>query len=370
MKYLKAFKYRIYPNKQQEEYFSKTFGCVRFIYNRMLNDKIEYYNEFKETLNNTPAQYKDEFPWLKEVDSLALANAQMNLQTAFKNFFKNKGKVGFPKFKSKKNYKDSYTTNCQKGNIYISEDNKYICLPKIKLVRIKLHRQLPQDNIIKSVTISKTKSGKYYISILCEYELNIQEKQLNIENSIGLDYSSHDFYINNNGNKPEYPRYYRLMQEKLAKQQRKLSKMKLYSNNYEKQRVKVAKISEKIANQRLDFQHKLSTQLVNDYDYIFVEDINLQGLSQCLKLGKSTMDNSFGQFRQLLQYKMFERGKIFYKIGRFEPTSQTCSECGCKHSITKDLSIRKWICPDCGAELDRDINAAKNIRKSGMLAFS
>ena len=145
--------------------------------------------------------------------------------------------------------------------------------------------------------------------------------------------------------------------------------MKLHSNNYEKQRVKVAKISEKIANQRLDFQHKLSTQLANNYDYIFVEDINLQGLAQCLRLGKSTMDNSFGQFRQLLQYKLFERGKIFYKIGRFEPTSQTCSECGCKHSLIKDLSIRKWVCPDCGVELDRDINAAKNIKTAGITAF-
>lgn len=369
MKYLKAFKYRLYPNKHQEEYFSKTFGCVRFIYNKMLNDKIGYYNEFKQVLKNTPAQYKDEFPFLKEVDSLALANAQMNLQSAYNNFFKNP-KSGFPKFKSKKRDKDSYTTNNQGGNIYISEDNKYICLPKIKLVRIKLHRQLPQNSIIKSVTISKTKSGKYYISILCEYELDVQEKQLDIEKSLGLDYSSHDFYIDNNGSKANYPRYYRQWQNKLAKQQRKLSKMKLHSNNYEKQRIKIAKISEKIANQRLDFQHKLSTQLANTYDYIFVEDINLQGLSQCLRLGKSTMDNSFGQFRQLLQYKMLERGKIFHKIGRFEPTSQTCNECGCKHSITKDLSIRKWVCPDCGAELDRDINAAKNIRKSDMLAFS
>lgn len=369
MGYFKAFKYRIYPNKQQEEYFSKTFGCVRFIYNKMLNDKIEYYNEYKQPLKNTPAQYKDEFPFLKEVDSLALANAQMNLQSDYNNFFKNP-KSGFPKFKSKKRDKDSYTTNNQGRNIHISIDNKYICLPKIRLVRIKLHRQLPQNSIIKSVTISKTKAGKYYISILCEYELNIQEKQLNIENSIGLDYSSHDFYVDNAGNKANYPKYYRLMQEKLAKEQRKLSKMKLHSNNYEKQRVKVAKISEKIANQRLYFQHKLSTDLANKHDYIFVEDINLQAMSQCLRLGKSTMDNSFGQFRQLLQYKMFERGKIFHKIGRFEPTSQTCSECGCKHSITKDLSVRKWICPDCGAELDRDINAAKNIRKSGMLAFS
>lgn len=368
MKHLKAFKYRLYPNQLQQEYFSRVFGCVRFIYNRMLSDKIEYYNETKQMLNNTPAQYKDEFPWLREIDSLALANAQMNLQTAYRNFFRDP-KIGFPKFKSKKKCKDSYTTNCQKGNIYIAEDNKYICLPKIKLVRIKVHRQLPQNSIIKSITISKTKSGKYYISILCEYDLDIQEKQLNIENSLGLDYSSHDFYVDNNGNKPEYPKYYRQWQNKLAKQQRKLSKMKLHSNNYEKQRVKVAKISEKIANQRNDFLHKLSTQLVNRYDYIFIEDINLQGLSQCLKLGKSTMDNGFGEFRTFLEYKMLEKGKIFHKINKWTATSQICHECGCKSSITKDLSVREWVCPECGAHLDRDHNAAINIRTTGILVF-
>lgn len=368
MKYLKAFKYRLYPNQLQEEYFLKTFGCVRFIYNKMLNDKIEHYKETKQMLNNTPAKYKDEFSWLREVDSLALANAQINLQTAYRNFFRDP-KIGFPKFKSKKNCKDSYTTNCQKGNIYISEDNKYICLPKIKLVKIKLHRQLPQNSIIKSVTISKTKSGKYYVAILCEYKFDIQEKQLNIENSLGLDYSSHGFYIDSNGLSANYPRYYRVLEDKLAREQRKLSKMKWHSNNYEKQRIIVARISEKIANQRLDFLHKISTQLANRHDYIFVEDINLQGMSQCLRLGKSTMDNGFGQFRTFLEYKMFERNKIFHKISKWVATSQTCHECGCKNSTTKDLSIREWVCPECGAHLDRDHNAAINIKITGMLPF-
>ena len=370
MKYLKAFKYRLYPTKMQEEYFSKTFGCVRFIYNRMLNDKIEYYNETKQMLSNTPAQYKDEFPFLREVDSLALANSQMNLQTAFKNFFKSKGKVKFPKFKSKKRDKDSYTTNNQGGNIYITDDSKYICLPKIKLVRIKLHRQLPKNSIIKSVTISKTRTNKYFISILCEYDLDVKENQLNIENSIGLDYSSSDFYVDSNGNRANYPKYFRQLQDKLTQEQRKLSKMKLHSNNYEKQRVKVAKVHEKIKNLRSDFLHKLSNQLVNSYDYIFVEDINLQAMSQCLRLGKSTLDNSFGQFRSLLQYKMLERGKILHKIGRFTPTTIVCSACGSYHKyIVNSLSIREWICPDCNTKHDRDINAAKNIRLSGISTF-
>lgn len=363
MKYLKAFKFRLYPNREQIEYFSKTFGCVRFIYNKMLNDKIEHYKDTKLLLRNTPAMYKDEFPWLRGVDSLALANAQINLQTAYNNFFRNP-KNGFPKFKSKKFDRDSYTTNNQRGNIYI--DDKYIKLPKIGFVRIKQHRHLPENSIIKSVTVTKEKSNKYYISILAEYEINIQENQLNIENSIGLDYSSHDFYVDSKGNRAGYPKYYRLYQDKLAKEQRKLSKMKLHSNNYEKQKIRVAKIQEKIHNCRLDFLHKLSTELANTYDYIFIEDINLQGLTQCLKLGKSTNDNSFGKFRELLKYKMYERGKILHKINKWEPTSQVCNVCGCKNTEVKNLSIREWICPDCGTRHDRDINAAKNILRAGL----
>ena len=177
---LKAYKYRLYPNKEQQEYFAKCFGCVRFIYNRMLSDKIEYYKETKQKLNNTPAQYKKEFPWLKEVDSLALANAQMNLQAAYNNFFK-RPEVGFPKFKSKKNHNYSYTTNNQGGNIRISD--KYIKLPKIGLVRIKKHRDF--DGTIKSVKISQEPSGKYYASVLVDCKE--QEKLPKSENKIGID---------------------------------------------------------------------------------------------------------------------------------------------------------------------------------------
>lgn len=367
VKHLKAFRFRLYPDENQKEYFSKVFGCVRFIYNKMLNDKIEFYENTGTALKNAPAMYKEEFPWLKEVDSLALANAWMNLQKAFNNFFRSP-KTGFPKFKSKKHSKDSYTTNNQGGNIYIN--GGHIKLPKIGLIKIKQHRQLPNASIIKSVTIAKEKSGKYYVSILAEYELNIQENQLDIENSIGLDYSSHDFYVDNFGHKADYPRFYRKYQNILAREQRKLSKMIRGSNNYKKQRIKVATIQEKIHNCRLDFLHKLSTNLANTYDYIFVEDINLQGLAQCLKLGKSTNDNSFGEFRTLLNYKMYERGKVFYKINKWEPTSQTCCLCGYKNSEVKDLSIRSWRCPNCNTQLDRDINAAMNIRRTGIAAFS
>ena len=318
-------------------------------------------------LNNTPAMYKEEFPWLREVDSLALANAQINLQKAFNNFFRSP-KTSFPKFKSKKHSKDSYTTNNQGGSIYIN--GGHIKLPKIDLIKIKQHRLLPDKSIIKSVTITKEKSNKYFVSILTEYEIDIQENQLDIENSIGLDYSSHDFYVDNFGNRANYPKFYRIYQDKLAIEQRKLSKMKLHSNKYEKQKIRVAKIQEKIHNCRLDFIHKLSTELSNSYDYIFIEDINLQGISQCLKLGKSTSDNSFGRFRELLKYKMYERGKVLYKISKWEPTSQVCNVCGCKNTEVKNLAIRDWICPDCGAKLDRDVNAAINIRKSGILDFS
>jgi putative transposase len=185
------------------------------------------------------------------------------------------------------------------------------------MVRIKLHRQLPARYVIKHVTISKTSTNKYYVSILVQYELNVKENQLNIENSLGLDYSSHDFYVDSNGVRAEYPRYFRLYQNTLAKEQRKLSSMKLGSNNYKKQKLKVAKVYEKIANLRNDFLHKLSTQLANNHDYIFVEDIDLRAMSQCLKLGKSTLDNSFGKFRTLLEYKIFERGKIFHKIDKW-----------------------------------------------------
>ena len=224
----KAYKFRLYPTKEQEIMFVKTFGCVRFIYNKMLADKIEFYKETKQKLNNTPAQYKKKYEWLKEVDSLALANAQMNLQTAYNNFFRSP-KVGFPKFKSKKRNKNSYTTNNQNGTVSIVENN--LKLPKIGFVKMKQHRRIPDNQKIKSATITKTPSGKYYVSILVEYEQYIPDVQLDKNKALGLDYASHSFYVDSQGREADYPKFYRNTENILAKEQRKLSRMKYGSNN-------------------------------------------------------------------------------------------------------------------------------------------
>lgn len=365
MKINRGYRFRIYPTKEQESFINQNIGACRFIYNKMLADKKEYYEKEKKNLQVTPVLYKSEFEWLKQMDSYALCNEQMNLQTAYNNFFRDP-KIGFPKFKSKKKDKASYTTS-NVNNVIKLIDNKHIKLPKIKSLRIKLHRQLPENSRIKSATVERKPSGKYYISILAEYENQVPNVKLDINKSIGLDYSSHDFYADSDGDKANYPRYFRLYQNKLAKEQRKLSKMVRGSNNYQKQKIKVAKIQEKIHNCRLDFLYKLSTELANTYDYIFVEDINLQGIAQCLKLGKSTNDNSFGKFRELLKYKLEDRGRKLIKIERFEPTSIVCSNCGAYHKdIVNSISVREWTCPDCGTHHDRDINAAKNILKAGL----
>lgn len=358
----RAYKFRLYPNKEQEELINKTIGCTRFIYNQMLADKINHYNETKQKLNNTPAQYKSQYEWLKEVDSLALANAQMNLQAAYNNFFRDK-KIGFPKFKSKKKSKPSYTTNNQNGTISII-DSKYIKLPKLKEVRCKIHRQIPDTHIIKSATISKTGSGKYFISILTEYEKEDVIVSLDKNKALGLDYSSPSFYVDSQGIEADYPKFYRNAQKILAKEQRKLSHMKYGSNNYLKQKIKVAKLHEHLANQRLDWIHKLTKELSEKWDYICVEDINMQNMAQSLKLGKSTNDNGFGMFRTILQYKMNDLGKQLIKIDKWFPSSKTCRHCGYINSELT-LSDRTWVC-ECGEMIDRDINAAINIRNAGL----
>ncbi len=365
MKINRSYKFRIYPTESQGNFINKNIGACRFIYNKMLADKIEYYRKEKRILTVTPANYKKEFEWLKQMDAYALCNEQMNLQTAYNNFFKNP-EIGFPKFKSKKQDKSSYTTSNVNGVIRIINSN-YINLPKIKNLRIKLHRQLPENCKIKSATIERKSSGKYYISILIEYENQVPIIKLDKNKSIGLDYSSSSFYVDSDGNKANYPKYFRVYQNKLAKEQRKLSRMVFDSKNYQKQKLKIAKINEKIHDCRLDFLHKLAVNISNIYDYVFVEDINMQSLAQCLNLGKSTNDNAFGSFRIILRYKLNDRGKKLIKIWKFEPTSIVCSECGAYHKdVVNSLSIRNWICPDCGCHHDRDINAAKNILKLGL----
>ena len=357
----KAYKFRIYPNTEQRIMIAKTFGCVRFIYNRMLSDKIKHYEETKQKLKNTPAQYKIEFPWLKEVDSLALANAQMNLQTAYNNFFRN-SKTGFPKFKSKKSNRRSYTTNCVNDNICIEVD--YIKLPKVGLVKMKQHRRIPSDYRLKSVTVSQIPSGKYYASILFEYENQVQEQTP--QTFIGLDFSMHELYKDSNGNESQYPGYYRQAEKRLKREQRKLSLMQKGSKNRDKQRVKVAKMHEKIANQRKDFLHKQSRQITNAYDCVCVENLDMKAMSQSLNFGKSVSDNGWGMFVMFLKYKLEEAGKRLVKVDKFFASSQICNVCGYKNSETKNLSIRAWDCPECGTHHDRDVNAAINIRNEGM----
>ena len=365
----KAYKYRIYPNGEQEILINRTFGCVRFVYNHMLANRKSIYEQYKDDKEELrkqkyrlPADFKNDYEWLREVDSLALANAQLNLQRAYQNFFRDKA-IGFPKFKSKHHDRKSYTTNNQNGTIRLINENQ-LRLPKLKDVKIKLHRRLPANANIKSATISKTATGKYFIAILIEYEAAVLAIQPTIEKTLGLDYSSPTLYVDNQGNNADYPRFYRKSEQKLQKEQRKLSRRKKGGKNYRKQKHKVARVHEKVANQRKDFLHKRSRQIANDWDAVAVEDIHLRGLAGSLKLGKSTNDNGFGMFRTFLEYKLGEQGKRLVVIDKWFPSSKRCSHC---NKVNNELTLadRIWICPNCKVELDRDINAAINIRNEG-----
>ena len=364
----KAYKFRIYPNQDQQVLLAKTFGSVRLVYNHYLNMKTKTYEESGKSLSYTKCaadlvDLKKEKPFLKEVDSIALQQALRHLDTAFQNFFRDKSK-GYPKFKSKKNHHYSYSTVCVNNNIKL--ENSVLTLPKIGKIRIKQHRSIPEGYTLKSATISRTPTGKYFASILFEYEVSIQPAEL--VNIIGLDFSMHNLFVSSEEEfqvDEQFLHYYRKALDKLAREQRILSHRNRGSKRYDKQRKKIALLHEKIANQRKDYLHKLSRQITNAYDLICVEDLNMQGLSQALNFGKSVADNAWGMFLRYLGYKAEELGKKLVKIDKWFASSKMCHVCGYIHEELT-LSSRKWKCPACQTEHDRDKNAAQNIKAEGM----
>lgn len=356
-----AYQYRLYPDKSQQTLFAKTFGCCRKVYNLMLADKIAYYKQHGQMLMTTPAMYKKDYPYLREVDSLALANEQMHLQAAYNNFFRDK-RVGFPKFKSKRWDKASYTTSRVGKNIVVFD--RAIKLPKVGSVRAVIHRKVPDDYKLKSVTVSQNRDGTYYASVLYEYEDTVVTVK-EIHSHIGLDYKSNGLYVDSNGESADIPHFYRKAEKRLARQQRRLSRKKDGSGNWEKQRQKVARISRHVSNQRKDFLHKKSAEITNQYDLVSVENINMRGMASGLKLGKATLDNGYGMFCSMLEYKQRRKGHHFVRVDKFFPSSQLC-QCGYKNTATKDLSVRTVICPVCGRIYDRDHNAAINIDREGL----
>lgn len=349
----KGYRLRLYPNKVQQDYFAKYFGCARFIYNKMLADKIEHYKTTGENLIVYPADYRRDFPFLQAIDSQVLGQEYLHLQRAYSNFFKNKD-FGFPKFKSKKDNYKSFSSTAIK-----IIDNKYLKLPKNKnfgLIKVKISQ--PIRGTIKTVTISQVPSGKYYVSM----NVAIWYQSLPIRgSSIGLDLGTKDLVITSNGDKFDNIRTLENHQAKLAKLQRQLAHKQKGSKNYEKARIKLAREYEKIANIRKDYLHKISHKIVSENQAIFSEDLNVKGLMKNHRQAKSIGDASWYEFTRQLEYKSAWSVRVYHKVDRFFTSSQLCSSCGFKYEAVKTKNLREWRCPNCGAYHDRDVNAAINI---------
>lgn len=377
-----AVKFRAYPTDEQARLIDRTIGCTRLVYNLMLETRIAHYQTFWEGCNPTPAMFKDAFPFLREVDSFALCNAQLALSRAFKRFFEDKD-AGYPKYKSKHHGRKTYTTNLSHGNIRLDNKARRLKLLKLGWLAVRQHKRIPESWNLKSVTVEHCPSGRYAATVLFERDTQTPEKT-EPANIVGLDYASHGLYVSSDGEHAEYPGFYRNMEAKLSREQRKLSHMARGSANWRKQCERVARIYEKTSNQRHDYQHKKANVLTGTYDAVAVESLNLKGMAGKPKpkpdhpraylrngrraksgLAKSLMDNGYGMFCTLLEYKLARQGKTLVRVDRWFPSSQLCHECGHRNPQVKDLSIREWACPSCGVRHDRDVNAAKNIRDEG-----
>lgn len=366
----RAIIYRLYPTANQKLLLTKTFGCCRFVYNRLLSVQQERYKNGEKHLSRTNAnnfcnrQLKPAYPFLREVDKFALTNAIYHLEDGYQRFFKHLG--NFPKYKSKRKATKAYTTNSTNGNIKIGK--QYIKLPKLGRVKAKIHRKAKEDWLLKSATVREFGDGTYQVSVLFEYEeVSVLTVPVTEEQVIGLDYKSAGLYMNSNGKCQNMPGYFRMAQKELAKRQRKLRHKVPGSKNYRKHQKRIARVYRHISNQRKDYLHKLSTATAKQYAYVCVEDLNMRSMSnKGFGNGKSTLDNGYGMFLSMLDYKLAERGGKLVKVDKFFPSSQICHCCGCRNPEVRDLRIREWICPDCGAVHDRDTNAAINIKTEGM----
>ena len=362
---LKAYKYRIYPNKEQKEQIVKTFGCCRFVYNQTLAYRKETYGKEKKTVNRTDCnnycnrELKKEYEWLREVDKFALTNAVYNMDAAYQKFFKEH--AGYPKFKSKHDNYKSYTTNFTNGNIAVDFEKRRMKQPKLKEVKAKLHRDFRGQ--IKSATVSQVPSGKYYVSILVE---TVHEELPHTNHNTGLDLGIKDLCITSDGEKYENPKIIKKYEKKLAKLQRQLAHKQKRSRNYYKQKKKIAKCNEKITNTRKDYLNKVSHEIISENQVIVSEKLQIKNMVKNHHLAKSISDASWYELTRQIEYKARWNGRQYIKIDTFYASSQLCCVCGYQNANTKDLSVREWVCPVCGVGHDRDVNAAKNILAEGL----